>query len=29
MRDMDWTDLAWDRDRWLAYVTVVMYLRIP
>jgi hypothetical protein len=26
---MDWIDLAWDRDRWLALVNIVMDLRVP
>jgi hypothetical protein len=26
---MDWIDLAQDRDRWLAYVNVLMKLRVP
>jgi hypothetical protein len=27
--DMDWIDLAWDRDQWMAPVNTVMNLRIP
>jgi len=27
--DMDWIDLAQDRDRWRALVTVEMNLRVP
>ena len=26
---MEWTDLARDRDRWLALVNAVMNLRVP
>ena len=26
---VDWIDLAEDRERWRAFVTVVMYLRVP
>jgi len=29
MEDMDWIDLAEDRDRWLALVSTVMNLRVP
>jgi hypothetical protein len=25
---MDWIELAWDRDRWLAIVNAVMSLRV-
>jgi hypothetical protein len=27
--DMDWIDMAQDRDRWRALVSVVMNLRVP
>jgi hypothetical protein len=27
--DVDWIDLAQDRDRWRALVYTVMYLRVP
>jgi hypothetical protein len=26
---LDWIDMAWDRDRWLALVNAVMNLRVP
>jgi hypothetical protein len=26
---MDWIDMAQDRDRWQAFVSVVMNLRVP
>jgi hypothetical protein len=28
-RDMDWIDLALDRDQWRALVNTVMSLRVP
>jgi hypothetical protein len=27
--DMDWIDLAKDRDQWMAVVNTVMNLRVP
>jgi hypothetical protein len=29
MGDLDWLDLAQDRDRWWALVKVVMNFRVP
>ena len=29
MRDMDWIDLAQDRDRWRVLIDAVMDLRVP
>jgi hypothetical protein len=29
MGDMDWIDLAWDKDRWQALVNLIMNLRVP
>jgi hypothetical protein len=29
MGGMDWIDMAQDRDRWRAVVSVVMNLRVP
>ena len=27
--DMEWIDLAWDRERWRVHANVVMNLRLP
>ena len=29
LKDVEWIDLAWDRDKWIAFVKEVMSLRIP
>jgi hypothetical protein len=29
LKDVEWIDLAWDRDKWVAFVKAVMNLRIP
>ena len=29
MGDMDWIDLAQDKEKWLAVVNAVMNLRVP
>jgi hypothetical protein len=28
-KGMDWTDLALDKDKWRAFVNLVMELRVP
>ena len=28
-KDMDWTDLAQDRDKWWALVNAIVYSRVP
>ena len=28
-RGVDWIDLAWERDRWQAFVNVVMNFQVP
>jgi hypothetical protein len=29
LNGVEWIDLAWDRDKWIAFVKTVMDLRIP